>query len=111
MGAKKSSDSVQLAQIGKKIRYARTEAGLSQKELASQLQLSDKAISSYEVGRAQPGVEVLKEIGVATGRSVQYFIDDDPKRAQQLDFAHKIKKIETDLAELKKALKESGYRV
>ncbi len=95
--------------IGQKIRYARTEAGLSQKELANQLQLSDKAISTYEVGRAQPGIEVLRDIGQATGRPVTYFIDEEG--VEEIDFAVKIKKIEKELAGIKKALQEKGYQV
>ena len=95
--------------ISQKIRYARTEAGLSQKDLAAQLQLSDKAVSSYEVGRAQPGIEVLRDIGQATGRPVTYFIDDEG--VEEIDFAVKIKNIEKELAELKKALREKGYSV
>lgn len=96
-----------LSTIGKKIRYARTEAGLSQKDLANQLQLSDKAVSTYEVGRAQPGIEVLREIGEATGRPVTYFIEDEG--VEEIDFAVKIKNIEIELAEIKKALREKGY--
>jgi len=95
--------------ISQKIRYARTEAGLSQKDLAAQLQLSDKAVSSYEVGRAQPGIEVLRDIGQATGRPVTYFIDDEG--VEEIDFAVKIKNIEKELTELKKALREKGYSV
>ena len=95
--------------ISQKIRYARTEAGLSQKDLAAQLQLSDKAVSSYEVGRAQPGIEVLRDIGQATGRPVTYFIDDEG--VEEIDFTVKIKNIEKELAELKKALREKGYSV
>ena len=95
--------------ISQKIRYARTEAGLSQKELASQLQLSDKAVSAYELSRAQPGIAVLRDIGQATGRPVTYFIDEE--RVEEIDFAVKIKKIEKELAEIKQALREKGYSV
>ncbi len=95
--------------IGQKIRYARTEAGLSQKELANKLQLSDKAVSTYEVGRAQPGVGVLKDIGQITGRPVTYFINDEG--VEEIDFAVKIKAIEKELGEIKQALREKGYQV
>jgi transcriptional regulator with XRE-family HTH domain len=95
--------------IGQKIRYARTQVGLSQKELANQLQLSDKAISAYEVGRAQPGVEVLRDIGQATGRPVTYFIDE--QKTEEIDLAVKIKTIEKELNQVKQALKEKGYQL
>lgn len=96
--------------VGDKIRYARIEAGLSQKDLAAKLKLSDKAVSTYEVGRAQPSVEVLHEIGAATDRPVTYFIEDDVERDQEIDFLYKIKKIEQELAEIKEALRKKGYR-
>jgi transcriptional regulator with XRE-family HTH domain len=95
--------------LGEKIRYARNESGLSQKELATKLQLSDKAISAYEVGRAQPSVEILRDIGQATGRNVKYFIDDEG--IEEMDFVFKIKKIEAELAEIKQALKKKGYQL
>lgn len=92
--------------LGSKIRYARKEAGFSQKELGQAVELSDKTISAYEVDRAKPGVLVLRQISRATDRPVTYFIDDDPARRQKIDFAAKIKKIEQELAEIKAALKE-----
>lgn len=95
--------------LAQKIKYARKESGLSQKELASQIQLSDKAVSAYEVGRAQPGVEVLRDIGQATGRPVTYFIDEE--RSEEIDFTVKINNIEKELTEIKQALKEKGYQL
>lgn len=89
--------------LGGKIRYARTEASLSQKELGDKLQLSDKTVSAYEVGRAEPSFEVLREIGDATGRPVSYFIDDE--RSEEIDLAVKLARIEQELAEIKAALK------
>jgi transcriptional regulator with XRE-family HTH domain len=95
--------------LADKIRYARTEAGLSQKELGTKIRLSDKAVSSYEVGRAQPSVDILRDIGDATGRPVTYFIDEE--RSEEIDLVVKIKSIETELAEIKQALKKMGHDI
>ncbi len=90
--------------IGKKIRYAREEAGLSQRQLGDMIALSDKAISSYEVGRTTPNVRLLMKIGEVVHKPISYF-EDDPK-ADNIDFQIKIKTIERELLEIKKLLKE-----
>lgn len=90
--------------MGEKIKRARTAAGLSQKDLAGRLQLSDKAVSSYEVGRAQPSIEVLKEISSLTEQPLVYFLDEQPH--VDLELQAKLKKIERELAEIKTLLQE-----
>lgn len=86
--------------LGEKIKKARHIAGLSQKQLAKGLHLSDKAISAYEVGRAEPSIEVLKKISVLTHTTVQYFTDDGNEEA--LDIQAKLRRIEQELIEIKK---------
>lgn len=93
-------------QVGQRIRQARKEAGYSQKDLAKALKLSDKAVSSYEVGRAQPNLETLQAISKATFKSVSYFLDEaDP---EDLDLQLRIKRIEQELLRVKKALRGRG---
>lgn len=48
--------------VGKNIKYYRKKAHLSQEELASRLQLSTKAISSWEIDRTEPNTQRLKEL-------------------------------------------------
>lgn len=48
--------------IGIIIKNMRTEAGLSQKELAKKLNLADTTISSYERGNSQPDFRTILEI-------------------------------------------------
>jgi transcriptional regulator with XRE-family HTH domain len=95
--------------LADKIRYARTEAGLSQKELGTKIRLSDKAVSSYEVGRAQPSVEILRDISAATRRPITYFIDEE--HSEEIDLAVRLQSIELELAEIKQALKDKGYEL
>lgn len=95
--------------IGERIRVARTKAGLSQKALGTALTLSDKAVSAYEVGRAHPSLDILREIGQATGRPLAYFVDD--AQTEELDLAAQIRSIEKELTEIKAALKQKGLDV
>jgi len=88
--------------LGSKIKIARKEAGLSQKQLASLVGVSDKAVSAYEVGRAQPPVETLREISNVTYKPVNYFVDEAV--AEEVSVSARIGKIEHELLEIKKIL-------
>jgi len=99
-----SDEEKELAQrVGKKIRYAREHMGLSQRQLGKVLALSDKAISSYEVGRTLPNMHILRKLGEVVDRPVAYFDDSD---SVEFDLQNKIKIIEKELLEIKKLLKE-----
>lgn len=68
--------------LGERIKELRTEAGLSQAELASQLGSSDaRQISRYENGRITPSLEAVVRIAEALDVSLDYLaIDDMPRR-------------------------------
>jgi transcriptional regulator with XRE-family HTH domain len=89
--------------IGQRIKKARQAAGLSQKELGQALKLSDKTVSAYEVGRAQPSLEKLKQLSRATHKSISYFLDD--KDPDDLGLQLRVKQIEQELIEIKQAIK------
>ena len=90
------------AVIGEKIKLARLNIGLSQKQLARAVKLSDKAISAYEVGRAIPSLSMLKEISGAVDKPVTYFLNDLP--AEEIDLADKLTRIGRELREVKELL-------
>ncbi len=94
--------------LGQKIRYARRSMGLSQKQLGEMLRLSDKAVSSYEVDRAVPPLDTLKEISKHTSRPVSYFINEGTKTEQTID--EKIASIEQELQEIRELLQKQGAR-
>jgi transcriptional regulator with XRE-family HTH domain len=100
-----SDEETQLAiQIGKKIRYAREDTGLSQRELGKMLSVSDKAISSYEVGRTLPNIHILRKLGEAVHRPMAYF---DESVSLDVDLQVKIRTIEKELLEIKRLLREN----
>lgn len=94
--------------IAKKLRQARVEAALSQKDLADSLKLSDRTISAYEKGRAMPPIDTLQSISNLTHKSINYFLDEEVDEGEDLDLQVKLKKIEIELLQIKKALKEHG---
>ena len=52
-------------QFGRFVAALRKERGLTQKELAQQLYLSDKAISKWETGGSMPDIAVLTPLAEA----------------------------------------------
>lgn len=50
--------------FGNYIFELRSRAGLSQSELASQIGVTNKAVSKWEVGKAKPSVEVIRKLAV-----------------------------------------------
>jgi transcriptional regulator with XRE-family HTH domain len=89
--------------MGHRIKFARKSVGLSQKDLAKKLNVTDKAVSTYEVGRVMPTILTLREISKLTYKPVSYFMAEQTVESDELE--EKIAQIERELAEVKKALK------
>lgn len=53
--------------IGKNIKEHRKQKGLSQKELAELIAVTDKAISSWECGRAEPSIQMIERLSIIFG--------------------------------------------
>ena len=85
--------------LSDRIRLARKESALSQIDLATMVGVSDKAISSYEVGRAIPPLDILKKISVVTGKQMSFFFDEDPGNRVVLQ---KVDKMIEELNSIKK---------
>ena len=51
--------------IGDNIRRLREEMGMSQADLAKKLSISDKTVSSWEVNRTEPKLEMIEALCVA----------------------------------------------
>lgn len=90
------------SKLGLKLKVARKSKGMSQAALGKMLNLSDKAVSSYEVGRATPTLEVLQEISKITYKPITYFIDD--VEAEEVQLREKLDIIERELSEVKRLL-------
>jgi|GEM_PF-6757879 len=79
-------------EIGSKIAKLRKEKGLSQKELAQHLLVTDKAVSRWESGAGNPELETIPLIADFFGVSTDYLIRDDcedPKPQKAPSRAHK----------------------
>ena len=63
--------------IGAKLRQAREEAKLNQKQLAERLGKSQKTISNYETGEHGIDIEELPDFARELGKPIGYFFSEE----------------------------------
>src|SRR5579859_7318350 len=67
--------SASLAQIGERIRKARTEAGLSQAQLGAP-HFTRAYVSAIELGKVRPAMKSLEFMAGKLGKQTSYFLED-----------------------------------
>lgn len=78
--------------IGKKLKQKRQEANLTQKELAEILHVSRQTVSSWEVGRTYPDLDVLVAISELYDTPLDDLLKEDSQMVK--DITEKVKKSE-----------------
>ena len=61
--------------VGERIKKARTNKGLTQKQLADKMQISYVNISQIENGQRTPKIDTVQRIATALGVAVEYLLD------------------------------------
>ena len=69
--------------LGARIAALRRDAGLSQAELAGQLQISASAMGMYEQGRREPSAQMLVALARVLGVSTDYLLTGIPAPDQR----------------------------
>jgi transcriptional regulator with XRE-family HTH domain len=72
--------------IGTRVRQARRARGLTQQQLARQLDISVRTLRAYEQNKRVPDGETLQRIADALDFSVGYFLRGEPKTEVHLMF-------------------------
>lgn len=67
-------------ELGEKLRQARLEAGLSQRQLCGQ-EITRNMLSQIESGKARPSMATLQYLAARLGKSVSYFLDESAGRS------------------------------
>lgn len=62
-------------ELGEKLRHARLEAGLSQRQLCGD-EITRNMLSQIEHGTAQPSMKTLQYLAARLGKSVSYFLEE-----------------------------------
>ena len=65
--------------LGARIAALRRRDGLSQAQLAKQLQVSASAVGMYEQGRREPGAQILVELARIFSVSTDYLLTGQPR--------------------------------
>lgn len=71
--------------FGKFIRESRRDRGLTQKQLAEQLHVSDKAVSKWENGAGFPDIKILEPLAQCLGVSLLELMQSDKNEAPEID--------------------------
>ena len=61
--------------LGARIRQARKEMGMSQKQLALILNTKQNMISQWETGRCEPNSDMIRQIAIALDCSGDFLLD------------------------------------
>lgn len=93
-----------LSLFAKRLREARKKARISQLELGEGIGVSDKSISAYEQGRAEPPFQKLKKIAEITRQPITFFSGQDDHQSLEA----KVTKLEKELAQLKEMIKSQN---
>jgi transcriptional regulator with XRE-family HTH domain len=75
------------AAVGRLIREAREERGLSQQALAGNVSLSRASVSNIEQGRQRPPLHTLAVLAGALGVSIERLLPKNPMAHRTLDDA------------------------
>ena len=67
-----------MQQLHECLRRLRLDRGMTQAEVAEKLNVTRQTVSSYESGRTQPDVEMLKRLAEVYGVSVQEILSSEP---------------------------------
>jgi repressor LexA len=88
--------------IGEKIKKAREEQRLSQADLGSMLGVTATAINYYEKGKRKINIDDLFKLARATGKPLEYFLEDGAGRSAEQAVRHRAEKLEAvfDLVEV-----------
>jgi len=93
--------------IGDRLKKLRNDKNLTQKELASILYVSDKAVSSWEANRTEPSLELLVKLSEVFCCSTNYLIYGETNRVA-IETEIKIKLSEEEFKNLELLMKKSA---
>lgn len=96
--------------MGNKIREARKQAGMAQKDLAAAVHVETMTVSRWERGAHAPSLDMLETIAAVTGRPLSYFLDQPQRKGVPPPTVDPVT-LQTELAELVYRLEELADRL
>ena len=102
MSKNKDTNQDDRTDLASRIKKARENAHISQRELGESIGVSDKSISSYEKGRSIPPIKKLKRIAKKTNKPLAYFTEEE---TMNIDIISKLNIVEKELREIHELIK------
>ena len=99
-----------MAAIGDRIKQARLAAGLSLRELAEKVNLSQTAIDKYEQNKLAPSSSMLIKLAQALNVRVEYFFRSEDVELEQIEYRQHVKLTGKHKAQVLGAIKEQLER-
>lgn len=102
--------------IGIKIKELRKRKGITQKELAEELNITDSAITRYESGKREPNIDMINKIAAALGVSINELLLDSVVNLSDMTKEDKENYIDLiieypEFKSLIELIEKQGYRV
>ena len=97
--------------LGEKIKKLREEANLTQEELADMLYVSNKTISSWEVNRTMPDVNMLFKLSSLFKCNLYTLLDNNIYNNEPIEIEVKLKINETDYKKIKNLLESKSDNI
>jgi putative transcriptional regulator len=85
--------------VGKAIKIARQNRGMTQQEMADAIGISAKTASAIEVGRVEPSISQIQAIAACLREPVGYFFGENPS-----SIASKFEHMSQEMEEIRKLL-------
>jgi transcriptional regulator with XRE-family HTH domain len=82
------------AEVGGKIRSARTAKGWKQKHLAAEVRVEPITVSRWERGATTPDFNALALVAEATGKPLSYFVGEEEPSAHEPRLAEAVERLE-----------------
>ena len=76
--------------FGANLRSLRTEAGLTQEQLATMVDVAKSNISKYEKGTLEPNLETLKKLSDALDAPIGFFFQEEYDESRLITFSGKL---------------------
>lgn len=103
--------------VSRRLKKAREESGLTQKQVADKLELKKTTLSGYENGKSEPSMETLVQLANLYGVSLDYLMcrtdtriefDEEEYKAIDTDrqqLRERLDSIEKELSDIRKGVK------
>ena len=72
--------------VSEKLRELRKKSGMTQEQVAQKIGVTRQTISSYESGRTEPGLDILKELSRVYGVEISELLIDNDQLDRTVDY-------------------------